>query len=671
MGNTSPKQINNKLYYLIAHNCDVLYLNQYIEKHNQNPQFDLDVVDYYDGKNNTTLIDAVCGLEKIDLVIIKLLHKNGSFIRHNTFYNILKKLIYWYTRPLIDNQMLSDNEYHFMIQKYEDIIKYMYVNISSPIAMLNAVSKIDSSTCIICEKNILQLFTNFVTMYNGSAPVPIELLHNIRYLLWCFMLRDYKNLINPMSKMINTCDNYFGNHKMHNKIRSTNIRTPAPDHLMHILCAEIYYNDLTIKLIPLFVNNGLTFKSTNDDCVLNTLYDNDILWDNLYKSSYNDILELYDCIMKNNYCYHKIVQRIINNSPRYMLNKFQQFNEEINMDFIMNHVINTFVDKNNLAYNILLLITDYLFDPYELTLKIVQMKDIDDATICHVVSEIMNKYNCWSIDQQYMIFKCAIFNDKEQMVFYFNNNDELLNETGKQLLLFDIFGKNIFNNKYIDLLLPYMDIDSVNNRRMTLLTLICYEYVDDNNYYDIIELLLSNNIDTNIADHLRNTAILYYVQKIDDHLNDEKNVKPYIDIFKLFLYKKTNVNIINLFDKNILNYIWATNKHAPIKKQMTELLSKHYIDDKIVASALSQNNSRILNQCFVMAKSNNLANNPVNNDVTIKNEPTYCVCCMENPDDYAYVNCGHKCVCKMCSQKINKCPICRQQSNVIKIILCN
>ena len=44
-----------------------------------------------------------------------------------------------------------------------------------------------------------------------------------------------------------------------------------------------------------------------------------------------------------------------------------------------------------------------------------------------------------------------------------------------------------------------------------------------------------------------------------------------------------------------------------------------------------------------------------------------CVICMENRNDYAYVKCGHKCVCHDCGSQCNICPICRKESSIIKI----
>ena len=46
-----------------------------------------------------------------------------------------------------------------------------------------------------------------------------------------------------------------------------------------------------------------------------------------------------------------------------------------------------------------------------------------------------------------------------------------------------------------------------------------------------------------------------------------------------------------------------------------------------------------------------------------------CIICMTNPRECAYVNCGHVCACIDCCMAIgDKCPICRQNGNYIKLI---
>ena len=46
-----------------------------------------------------------------------------------------------------------------------------------------------------------------------------------------------------------------------------------------------------------------------------------------------------------------------------------------------------------------------------------------------------------------------------------------------------------------------------------------------------------------------------------------------------------------------------------------------------------------------------------------------CCICIDNEKEYAYVNCGHMCVCKECQQGewVHKCPICKTDGRCIKI----
>lgn len=44
-----------------------------------------------------------------------------------------------------------------------------------------------------------------------------------------------------------------------------------------------------------------------------------------------------------------------------------------------------------------------------------------------------------------------------------------------------------------------------------------------------------------------------------------------------------------------------------------------------------------------------------------------CVVCMENKKSCVFVNCGHKCICEICSSKLSQCVICRKPGSAIKI----
>lgn len=47
-----------------------------------------------------------------------------------------------------------------------------------------------------------------------------------------------------------------------------------------------------------------------------------------------------------------------------------------------------------------------------------------------------------------------------------------------------------------------------------------------------------------------------------------------------------------------------------------------------------------------------------------------CSVCMDEEKDHAFVVCGHLCVCRNCAQQCNgKCPICRSNSNYMRIII--
>ena len=40
---------------------------------------------------------------------------------------------------------------------------------------------------------------------------------------------------------------------------------------------------------------------------------------------------------------------------------------------------------------------------------------------------------------------------------------------------------------------------------------------------------------------------------------------------------------------------------------------------------------------------------------------------MDKEKCMAFINCGHMCICETCTQRVDKCPICRTQGSIIKI----
>lgn len=40
-----------------------------------------------------------------------------------------------------------------------------------------------------------------------------------------------------------------------------------------------------------------------------------------------------------------------------------------------------------------------------------------------------------------------------------------------------------------------------------------------------------------------------------------------------------------------------------------------------------------------------------------------CKVCLDNKVMYAFVGCGHLCLCSTCFDKVNKCPLCRKISD--------
>ena len=46
----------------------------------------------------------------------------------------------------------------------------------------------------------------------------------------------------------------------------------------------------------------------------------------------------------------------------------------------------------------------------------------------------------------------------------------------------------------------------------------------------------------------------------------------------------------------------------------------------------------------------------------------HCVICLDNIPNVLFCNCGHLCVCESCIKKFTKCPICKKENSVLRII---
>ena len=59
-------------------------------------------------------------------------------------------------------------------------------------------------------------------------------------------------------------------------------------------------------------------------------------------------------------------------------------------------------------------------------------------------------------------------------------------------------------------------------------------------------------------------------------------------------------------------------------------------------------------------------------EVTINGLKTFkveqCVICFDNIPNFLFCNCGHLCVCKTCIKKFTKCPICKKENTILRII---
>ena len=59
---------------------------------------------------------------------------------------------------------------------------------------------------------------------------------------------------------------------------------------------------------------------------------------------------------------------------------------------------------------------------------------------------------------------------------------------------------------------------------------------------------------------------------------------------------------------------------------------------------------------------------PINEGKTFKND--LCTICLERIPNVLFCLCGHICICEKCNEikKLNSCPICKTENNILRII---
>ena len=133
---------------------------------------------------------------------------------------------------------------------------------------------------------------------------------------------------------------------------------------------------------------------------------------------------------------------------------------------------------------------------------------------------------------------------------------------------------------------------------------------------------------------------------------DERNKIAHIDIKgDTELYKKLDNSTIKLciahfkFNRNLIEI--DLDELAGMKSHYCIIFTKNIGDKKIECK-------RIITDLFF--------SQPLE-EKKAESEPTLCCICYELPNTYACIPCGHKCLCKTCSDTIkstsNSCPICR------------
>ena len=157
-------------------------------------------------------------------------------------------------------------------------------------------------------------------------------------------------------------------------------------------------------------------------------------------------------------------------------------------------------------------------------------------------------------------------------------------------------------------------------------------------------------------------AIQVLSQKNDIKIND---IYAVINKIKKNNYNNNNINYTNI--NEYINNIKLNSSNSDIESSLVKIIYMLAKKTKTLESELQQlerkYNDLICCQPAYMVSSTHCEFARI--DVSL----TKCCICIDNEKEYAYINCGHMCVCLDCQKGEwkNKCPLCKKDGACIKI----
>ena len=131
---------------------------------------------------------------------------------------------------------------------------------------------------------------------------------------------------------------------------------------------------------------------------------------------------------------------------------------------------------------------------------------------------------------------------------------------------------------------------------------------------------------------------------------------------------KDSIKNIMKNSENINNSCHLTSKKSELLLCLHDIVEKskahHHYQEKLINHlkiTLDSLKMKLSNQQAKHARQLSQYAPPVSSD-------NQCCICMSEQKNYAYIGCGHMCVCRTCAETWgNKCPICKTNSSVIRI----
>ena len=118
----------------------------------------------------------------------------------------------------------------------------------------------------------------------------------------------------------------------------------------------------------------------------------------------------------------------------------------------------------------------------------------------------------------------------------------------------------------------------------------------------------------------------------------------------------------------IVPLLYCFVRHMVFVKYQERIPLNILLNDNLIIESINLPNDTQNQSIEMQTIDNNYSDySPIESNFASLPNEKLCAVCMEYEKQYAFNNCGHKCICKKCKPFINQCPLCRKPGNLILI----